>query len=101
MAAQAESELTTEIETSGRLSVVDKAAKRLEVVARLYYGAFSKAMTEGDLEHATALLKVYGWIQNSSIRALLALDEADRRQPRTNQNYIEVPDSETKPTDHE
>ena len=44
-------------------------AIRLQVVSDLYYDAFTKAMQDQDFPQATAYLKVWGWIHNSSIRA--------------------------------
>ena len=53
-------------------------AKRLQVVSDLYYGAFTKAMQDGDIPKATGYLKVWGWIHNSSIRAWEATRKAKK-----------------------
>lgn len=54
-------------------------AIRLQVVSDLYYDAFTKAMQDQDFPQATAYLKVWGWIHNSSIRAW----EATRKAKKT------------------
>jgi len=59
----------------GRRAVVQKQAQRLEACARLYWGAVCAALDEGDIPQATALVKVYGWVQASAVRAMLAIDQ--------------------------
>ena len=59
----------------GRRAVVQKQAQRLEACARLYWGAVCTAFDNGDIPQATALVKVYGWIQASAVRAMLAIDQ--------------------------
>ena len=53
-------------------------AIRLQVVSDLYYDAFTKAMQDQDFPQATAYLKVWGWIHNSSIRAWEAARKAKK-----------------------
>ena len=53
-------------------------AIRLQVVSDLYYDAFTKAMQDQDFPQATAYLKVWGWIHNSSIRAWEATRKAKK-----------------------
>ncbi len=59
----------------GRRAVVQKQAQRLEACARLYWGAVCTALDAGDLHTATQLIKVFGWIQASAVRAMLAIDQ--------------------------
>ena len=59
----------------GRRAVVQKQAQRLEACARLYWCAVCTALDAGDIEQATALIRVYAWLQASAVRAMLAIDQ--------------------------
>jgi len=67
----------------GRRAVVQKQAQRLEACARLYWGAVCAALDAGDIQRATGLIKVYGWIQASAVRAMLAIDQVDQFEQLT------------------
>lgn len=61
----------------GRRDVVQKQATRLEACARLYWGAVCSALDAGDIQQATAFIKVYAWVQASAIRGMLAIDQVE------------------------
>jgi len=79
LARIAENEVEDRLLEGGIEAELLRDAKRLQVVSDLYYGAFTKAMQDGDLTQATGYLKVWGWIHNSSIRAW----EATRKAKKT------------------
>ena len=75
IAAQEESAVQDELsQPGGRRTIVQKGAQRLEVCARLYYGAIEKASAEGDIDSLTKYVKVFGWLQSSAIRAMETVD---------------------------
>jgi len=79
LAKIAENEVEDRLLEGGIEAELLRDAKRLQVVSDLYYGAFTKAMQDGDITKATGYLKVWGWIHNSSIRAW----EATRKAKKT------------------
>jgi hypothetical protein len=66
LAAQQEQAVREEAETAGIPSIVRRGATRLQTVADLYYAAILAAT---DIDKLDALVKRYGWIQNSALRA--------------------------------
>jgi hypothetical protein len=84
LAAQEERQVTEELsQPNGRRGVVQKAAQRLETVARLYWAAICTAGEAGDFEKMTSYVKVYGWVQSSAIRAMLAFDAIKDDTPQS------------------
>lgn len=70
LASAVEGEVKAELQDAGAAGVILKGATRLETVARLYYDAFIASIQSGQLDKADAMAKRYGWLQNSSIRAM-------------------------------
>jgi hypothetical protein len=67
---QAEEEVKADLrQADGLAQVMEQDAIRLETAARLYFDAFKKAIQDQDIEQATAYVKVFGWLQSSSLRA--------------------------------
>lgn len=69
LAKAAYSDVETRLDTSGIEGELLRDAKRLQTVSDLYYSAFVKAIESGDHEKAGAVLKVWTWIHNSTVRA--------------------------------
>jgi hypothetical protein len=65
----AQGEVEARLNMEGIEGELARDAKRLQVVSDLYFDAFAKAMQDGDHEKATSMLKVWGWVHNSAIRA--------------------------------
>jgi len=59
----------------GRKAIVQKQAQRLEACARLYWNAVCTAFEAKDIVTATNLVKTWGWVQASAVRAMLAIDQ--------------------------
>jgi hypothetical protein len=70
LAASVEGEVKAELQDAGAAGVILKGATRLETVSRLYFDAFVASIQAGDLAKADGYAARYGWLQNSSIRAM-------------------------------
>jgi hypothetical protein len=84
LAAIAEKDVEEELSRpGGRRAVVKKQAQRLEACARLYWNAVRAAFDAGDVTTATNLVKVWGWVQASAVRAMLAIDQVKEYEQLT------------------
>jgi hypothetical protein len=79
LAAVTEQAVRAEMETDGISSIVKRDAIRLQVVADLYYAAILGA---GSLEQLDSLVKRYGWIAASTLRAWAQLEQAQKAVDR-------------------
>ena len=76
LALQAEQNVNAELETAGIGAIVRRDAIRLQTVADLYYAAIMGADT---LDKLDSLVKRYGWIQASALRAWQQVQDTDRQ----------------------
>ncbi len=84
LAALAERQVKAELEApGGRRALVLKGAGRLEAAARLYWDALLAAGEQGDRDKMTLYVKVFGWLQGASIRALEAVDRIQDDAPKS------------------
>jgi hypothetical protein len=70
VAHETELAVTNELQNDGLASMYRKRATRLQSVADLYYQAILGAE---NIEKLDVLVKRYGWIQASALRALIVL----------------------------
>lgn len=75
MAQVAENAVADELVTQGITAIVIKRATRLQAVSDLYYQAILGAT---DLDRLDVLVKRYGWLQASSLRAWLQVREMEK-----------------------
>lgn len=87
LAAGVEREVQAEAEANGAAGIIEKQARRIETVARLYFDAFVASIQAGDLAKADSFAARYGWLANSSIRAWA---EVARNQKGKGGNITEV-----------
>jgi hypothetical protein len=72
----AELEVKNELnQLDGLSKTVESDATRLETAARLYYGAFSKAVEDGDIDRATSYVKMFAWLETAALRGWQAVKE--------------------------
>jgi len=81
LAKVAQDEVERRLANDGVAGELARDALRLQVVSDLYFDAFTKAMQDGDHDRATSMLKVWGWVHNSTIRAWEA-SLKHRKDPR-------------------
>jgi hypothetical protein len=75
LAAQAEQEVVTDLETEGRGAMVKEMAVRIHTCARLYYGALQTAVDQGDLAKLDTYAKRFGWLAGAALRAWAQLKQ--------------------------
>ena len=88
LAKRTQDEVQARLDLTGIEGEIIRDAERLQVVSDLYYNAFIKAIEGGDHEKAGAVLKVWGWIHNSSIRAWELARKLKRSDDPTEINKI-------------
>lgn len=76
VAAETLSAVKAEYQEIGLLSLIEERALRMQAVSDLYFSALLGAVDERNMEKVVRYTEKYGWLQASSIRALLALREA-------------------------
>ena len=69
LAHDAEVEVTTSLETQGRVSLVVQNATRLQAAANLYWNALQKAAESGDINAIDRYIQRYGWLAGVALRA--------------------------------
>jgi hypothetical protein len=79
-ARQAELAVRDELYVNGRLSVVERAAVRLQAASDLYWGALCDAGERGDVKSVNSHAKTFGWLQSKALAAWqqLKLEMADQ-----------------------
>ncbi len=77
LAKAAEQAVSDELEVKGLAAIVKRDAIRLQAVADLYFGAILGA---DNLDRLDALVKRWGWIQASSLRAWLSLRDIEGQE---------------------
>jgi hypothetical protein len=75
LAAESARKVEAELATDGRAAIVQRAAVRLEAVARLFYDAILTATEQGDFEKLALYAQRHGWLQ---ARALSAWEQLRR-----------------------
>jgi len=78
LAYDKQQEIQATYESAGPAALIVKNAVRLQTINELYYDAVMKAANDKDVEYMTSLLKVWGWVVNSSIRALELAHKLDK-----------------------
>jgi len=79
LAQAAQHQVQRDLAELGPGGMVRRDAERLEAVASLYY---QHLLGETDVDRLTALVKVWGWIQNSAVRTwkdVAQFEQADRQ----------------------
>ena len=74
-----ESNVRAELADVGISGLIERDAVRLQVVSDCYWAA---VMGAEDPDKMTAYLRVWGWLHNSTIRALVELQKAKTAQDR-------------------
>jgi hypothetical protein len=69
LAAQAEQEVTLELENKGALALIQRNATRLQAACDLYWNAVQVAAQDGDLKALDHYVARYGWLAGCSLRA--------------------------------
>lgn len=77
LAHDAEVQVTAELETDGRASIVRRAAIRLEAVSRLFFAALLAESERGDFNKLASYAQRFAWLQ---ARALSAWEQLRREQ---------------------
>jgi hypothetical protein len=78
LAAQAEAEVYTELDTTGRAALVVRNAARLQAATDLYWNAIQAVADQGNLEMLDKYVKRFGWLAGCSLRAW---ESARKEQP--------------------
>ena len=81
LAAETERSITAEMQTLGVDSIIERSAIRLQTVADLYYAAILGAK---DLPALDVLVKRYGWVAASALRAMALVRETKKDAGRVN-----------------
>ena len=69
LAAEAEREVTADLEQQGRGAMVLELATRLHTATRLYFAALQAAVDRGDLDALDRYGQRFGWLAGASLRA--------------------------------
>ncbi|MBN1975956.1 MAG: hypothetical protein JW918_01020 [Anaerolineae bacterium] len=69
LAAQAEADVYTELDTKGRPALVIRNAARLQAATDLYWNAIQAVADQGNLEMLDKYVKRFGWLAGASLRA--------------------------------
>jgi hypothetical protein len=69
LAAESQRTVEAELATDGRAAIVQRAAVRLEAVARLFYNAILSATEQGDFGKLASYAQRYGWLQARALAA--------------------------------
>jgi hypothetical protein len=69
LAAESQREVEAELATDGRAAIVQRAAIRLEAVARLFYNAVLSATEQEDFTKLAQYAQRYGWLQARALGA--------------------------------
>jgi hypothetical protein len=83
LALQTQNDIRIEYDTLGPGSLIAKNAIRLQTASELYYNAFMKSASDGDLDGMDSYLKVSTWLTNSADRALELAIKYDKKDDRT------------------
>jgi hypothetical protein len=79
LALQTQNGIQGEYDTQGAGKLIAKDAVRLQTASELYFNAFMKSASDGDLEGMESYLKVYTWVTNSAVRALESAHKHDKK----------------------
>jgi hypothetical protein len=75
LAVEAERQVKADLLDVGAAGMVKQQAIRLQTVASCYYGAILACQ---NVEEMAALIKVWGWVANSALRAWQAVEVAEK-----------------------
>jgi hypothetical protein len=79
LARETEKQVTAELEAEGIEALVRRDAIRLQTVSDLYYQAILGA---ADMDRLDVLVKRWGWIQASTLRAWQQVHELEKKQSK-------------------
>lgn len=68
-AREAELAVRDELHVNGRLSIVERAAIRLQAAADLYWNALADAGEQNDVKAVNSHAKSFGWLQSKALGA--------------------------------
>lgn len=77
----AELAVRDELQVNGRLSVVERAAIRLQAAADLYWGALCDAGERDDVKAVNSHAKSFGWLQSKALAAWQQLKQEQDKIP--------------------
>ena len=101
LAAESARQVEAELATDGRAAIVERAAVRLEAVARLFYNAIMAATEAGDFDKLALYAQRHGWLQARALSAWEQLRRESRERDSSGPSAAQVLDSMNRGGDNE